>query len=786
MEMKVPLRLYTWHHLCVSADMTKDTQYMIFDGVVHEALIRRPSVTREKLTKVRGGGRFLLGQNYNPASDLLFSEAMHGDLADFRFYDVALPTEHLRDYVACMPRGDLVSPLYYFDTNMTNLQLSGDIKLDDISLDDLCSSSPDLVMILPEKITFDQSVTMCSYFTGGVAVPTGEEENAAIYDKFEDFNNYCANSWGTTFWYGLRANLSSGWWIKISDGKPLTWDKFIVSWANPTEEYRCVSAAAINVKHLWAASPCDIRQCPICNFTTTPKLHLRGLCKLSKFDRYFSPHDYYSWKPVFEGFFLSRIIWENDTWVIKSRLEKKVKALMAIKKLGDYPFGLNTWEVRDDTCAQKQVQLLFTSCGRDDFTCSDGTCINKTKRCDQQVDCPDNTDELNCEVITFPEGYSPELAPPAVNAPLMTLQVSLEITSIRNFDLVGFNLAIDIIQNIKWKDARLILRNLRPGGFINVAKLNERLWEPEILVSDGSNSPTDIHMRGVKLVVKRDSEPLPDNDVHYSEDELYSGAGNWVMLVHQYTVTAMCQFQLQAYPFDTQMCSLMFSVPDQSVGNILLLQEGVSFSGVRRLLEYQLVNETLAIYDQESSALQLRLVFKNQYGYYIGNAVIPSLLMAFICYLTFYFDMEDFSDRIMVSLTSLLVLASLFTQTSQSIPKTAYLKLIDIWYVTLITTDFFIIVILVIIENQRMREKTQGDSITAGSRNLTKVIPAESRTLPTGSNVMINTFTPQKQRTSTAKRLNRASQVMFPVVASIGCFGWIFNHLQGISSSHTD
>lgn len=57
----------------------------------------------------------------------------------------------------------------------------------------------------------------------------------------------------------------------------------------------------------------------------------------------------------------------------------------------------------------------------------------------------------------------------------------------------------------------------------------------------------------------------------------------------------------------------------------------------------------------------------------------------------------------MVSLTSLLVLAELFSQTSQSIPKTAYLKHIDVWYIVLISCDFLIIVVLVVIENIRLR-----------------------------------------------------------------------------------
>ncbi|XP_069940830.1 uncharacterized protein [Cherax quadricarinatus] len=779
MELKVPIRLFTWHHLCVSANMTGDSQHIVFDNVIHEALIRRPGITPAELNKVRGGGRFLVGQNYNPAAFYVVSESLHGDLADFRLYNVALSLKHLQEFVACESYVDLPSPLYSFDVNMSNFHLSGDILVYNMNLFDVCTPSTDVAMIVPERVDFDRAKAMCSYFTGGIVVPTNNEENEAIYDKFEDFNFHCADSWGTSFWFGLTANLTSGWWTKLSDGKPLTWHKFHLAWSKPVNEHRCVAAATFHYKYIWGASPCDLRQCPICNVTVIPRLHLRGLCKLSKFDRFYSPHNYYNRKPVFEGFFLSRIIWENDSWVIRSRLEKGVEAIMEMKKPEDYPFGVNTWQVRNDTCTKKQVELLLTSCGENDFTCSDGSCINKTKRCDYKVDCQDSTDELNCQAIVFPEGYPSELAPPAGDSEQMALYISIQITSIRKFDLAGFNLAIDVIQSIKWKDERLLLRNLRPGDFVNKARVIEKLWMPEILVSDGYYNPTDVKQHLVKLLIRRDSQSLPDDDTYYTEDDMYSGSGSTLKLVQQYTVTAMCLFLLHVYPFDSQICSLTFSLPDQSAGNLLLVQEGVAFTGKRMLLEYQLLNETLVSWNNLSTSMQLRLQFRNQYGYYIGNSVIPSLLMVSICYLTFFFAMEDFTDRIMVSLTSLLVLASLFTQTSQSIPKTAYLKLIDIWHVSLIITDFLIVVTLVVIENQRLVDKLQSDfNAPSALRNVKGITPVVACRLPARSHGMNNNLLVLHQRRcSAAMKYNRASQVMFPVLACAGTFGWILVHL---------
>lgn len=69
----------------------------------------------------------------------------------------------------------------------------------------------------------------------------------------------------------------------------------------------------------------------------------------------------------------------------------------------------------------------------------------------------------------------------------------------------------------------------------------------------------------------------------------------------------------------------------------------------------------------------------------------------------------------MVSLTSLLVLVTLFSDSGKSIPKTAYFKLIDVWFISLIWEDFCIILSIIYIEEVRQkaplyRQKTKSVS----------------------------------------------------------------------------
>nr|XP_027216911.1 glutamate-gated chloride channel-like [Penaeus vannamei] len=206
---------------------------------------------------------------------------------------------------------------------------------------------------------------------------------------------------------------------------------------------------------------------------------------------------------------------------------------------------------------------------------------------------------------------------------------------------------------------------------------------------------------------------------------------NTLVMETEQTLKFTCQFELQMYPVDRQDCFLLFTIPDlnNEFGVLQKDSAGVMFEGSRRLLEYELVKEVLTeVADDRTSFMQVRLSFKNLYGYYVGNTFVPSLLLIVIAYLTLYFDYSDFQDRVMVSLTSLLVLATFFTQTSASIPRTSYLKLIDAWYVALICENFLVIVSLVVVENLRLQGKPVATKVIPmkDCENISNVIYAHS------------------------------------------------------------
>ncbi|XP_042876519.1 uncharacterized protein LOC122256115 [Penaeus japonicus] len=750
----VPVKLFHWHHLCVSIDLRANTLELAFDDVTFETTAGRPESTVDLATaRVKGYGRFVLGQNVNPSSDWDVTQTFHGEMVDFRYYNTTMPFQDLVKYTTCQAEDTDLEPLYGFQKNLTALELRGSVEVIEAALEEICRPVFSYLIMFTQKMSFNGALSRCRSFVGELAVPHDLEENDRIYDNYIRFNDQCTQGWAALYWLGIEGNISAGTWRNLAKDEPLAWGKWLESWELPTEQYPCATYGGVGIPSMWYNADCSTLTCALCNFTEQPRLRIRGLCSETKFDRNFILYGYENGRPVFEGNFFSRILWDNSTWVMAYRRDPSVEARMVEKRPKGYPLGLNEWDFAGDDCAVPRASMLLTLCGPEDFTCSDGSCIPIGNRCNQVTDCPDKSDELNCQILLIPDGYSSDLPPPTIGEVPLQLLFGLVVTSVRHFDLVGFRMELDVQESTIWRDARLTFSNLKDGNFSNRAKVSEELWLPRISVQDSEGSPTDIQLRDQFLHVNREAPSLPDDDAVAGEDKLYSGSEHRMKLMQQYTMGFMCRFRLQMYPFDSQKCSLTYNLTNMQ-NMFQFVKGGVFFTGERRLLEYKFVKEEMFIIGNARS-VKVVLQFRNQYGYYVGNAFVPSMFMVFICYLTLLFDLADFQDRIMVSLTSLLVLASLFSQTSQSIPKTAYLKHIDVWYIVLITIDFFIIVILVVIENLRLYSESDDRVFTVTAASAKKMAEVgRVRKAMLDYRVL-------------SLRLNRACVLVFPVVSAL-------------------
>lgn len=148
---------------------------------------------------------------------------------------------------------------------------------------------------------------------------------------------------------------------------------------------------------------------------------------------------------------------------------------------------------------------------------------------------------------------------------------------------------------------------------------------------------------------------------------------------------------------------MIFQVKRNTDAYVALLKygEGINYDRNDRLSEYDIgrivVNKLST--REPYSGLEVVIQMKHLYASQILTIFIPSTIINLITYTTFFFKWYDFTNRVMVSLTSLLVLMTLFSQVSDTLPKTSYFKLVDIWFFVSILYTFAIILIHTIVES---------------------------------------------------------------------------------------
>ncbi|XP_071513084.1 uncharacterized protein [Panulirus ornatus] len=539
----------------------------------------------------------------------------------------------------------------------------------------LCSSEPRTVLVQPAG-TYARHGTVCHALGG--ALLTYTDLTPTIMERVRDPANACIDTDGPVTW------LSGG--QRAANGT-------VVAKVKTEEECPAMGVDG----RVWA--PCEEwLECSVCQVPSTVLYNLYG------HDGRLFDHTYYSHNTsghvMFRGLAGSEILRQEAGWLLRSSLHETQWLLPE----APVPVGRHRWSA----AGEEEVVLTLTHCRTTQFACDDGQCVSQTDRCDDIVHCRDRSDEANCQVVERPPGYDPYYTPPPRPGEVMPTGLSYHI-DVYNVGDVTTNVgeaSMDVGITIAWFDPRLKFLNLKPR--VKNYFPCHLVWTPRVRAISGSGEgnllTTNDYEKFCYTYDNDETEQRPLHDPlmgHQAEGvshaiETYLGVLAWVP----------CRFQLQMYPFDVQLCNLSFMVvnaPSTHVFRKSSPGNHVPYLNARRvLLEYVLEEQTTKVGwflqgTDNNTYFVLTYHLRRLYGYHVMNSFFPSLLMFFISYATFYFQLEDFTNRIMISLTAQLVLAALFTSTTQSSVKTPYLKLIDVWYAAIITFCFLIIIAQTII-----------------------------------------------------------------------------------------
>ena len=606
---------------------------------------------------------------------------LEGSITDVYLWNKSLKVEHLslitsNETIPDLPPPDLFAwpphdqPCYeylYIEEN-----------------DGLLQNDPPKKLLLVENYNnFNSSNYLCKAYGGNLFVPKGDEDLSRLKALFEKSGN-------CTFSYlGLRKSMDGG--VLDDDGKNVSFFKWGKNQPNGKNWQQCILARN-NLEY--DDVECSYEHCYFCQIPTKNTFKFRGNIPNGVEKEYFVELGQLSKDTNITGFKEIDCFW-NGTW----HFGKYLKLENSTSNMP--PFGVQKWN--------KDKLLKFTQCHDDEFTCHTyGHCISMTKRCDGQPDCPeeDGSDENECQMITLTKGYDKMFSQ---GKDAINVSISMLVSDIEEIDELKMEIMLKVEVTLKWFDSRLTFRNLKSTDFFNQLNPEEinKIWTPSLLFRGSKGTYIKAEEDGNVWVNRKGSKQL-NKLSELDEDYLYPGDENPIFMFSKMFVKLYCAFDLTMYPFDTQRCPIRLVRPNSFYNQFVMQWNEALITQHIELTEYD--NHDELRYDNRNTSMtmvEVEIILCRKLSYHIVNIYIPTLCLIMIAGFTLFIDFSHFEATIMVALTSMLVMYTLYQGTSQYLPHTSYMKMIDIWLFGGLILPFFIIAILILMDFLVINESNQ-------------------------------------------------------------------------------
>ena len=486
---------------------------------------------------------------------------------------------------------------------------------------------------------------------------------------------------------------------------------------------------------------CDLESSFICHFTTKVKFHLRGISRL-KFTEFMIDHGTtFNGKLVFRGTDKGSIWYDDNTksWVNTKSMpgndKVKISPFISIKLHDDelLPIGEKTWMIHVQENQLRQLKL--THCKENEFTCGNGECIDLLKKCDVKIDCIDASDEQNCQILDINKSIYQKQLPPLTSTGL-EIKIGMDLIYIHQIDELNMKFNSKLKLTMKWKDWRVKYNDLKKKNILSYEE-RQQIWVPTLIFdnSEDSNSLNTNSGQNQELSVKKLGNGTPFGTSSLHEGEWYEGKENGIIYKALFIKQFSCDFDLRNYPFDEQACHIKLIVPSIHRDNIKLINGSLGYGSRNTYSQFVLANQDIELLSTDNgSSIECRFKLKRDTFYHVYMTYIPTLFILIMALTSLFVDERHFGSIIMVSMTCMLVLYTLYQSIMANMPITTYMKLLDYWLVFNLGMPFVVFMSLVTWE-------LLNDDTRSSRRFKKRCKPMMQLILPTISAIFLSLYT---------------------------------------------
>jgi len=639
----------------------------------------RTTYSEERTEDLEKYGILVVGQDQDrPGGGYDYKQSFSGRVSQLVMVARALEADEVAQEADCQGdslEGDLVT--WAEEKWVTE----DDVTIAPLARETLCDNDPFAVRLvsIPEPVTYKQAAFVANFLS--CRIPS--ELDQSFYDGIKA----SVNLTGTAC---LSPNGEISYWL-ASDNSTGLEDCRITRFGKKIASKNCDDNGH--------------RYCVFCTSADEPNpIGLRGLCPLQieeyNIDTEFYPSGIKNYRTFFRGTQSSELWYEpgpgdspegrTGQWIVQSLRNQNMELRLEPKNSrAPNPYGSFPWQLGPETemCGRKAgdfIDITITSCPPEVYTCDSGACIALANKCNSKIECSDESDETNCQYLEVPPLYAGQLSPRSVTPGPIPIYFNVSILAFPEIDTIGLQFTADYYINLRWYDGRLDYKDLNDVSLLNGVPTDvlRQLWTPQLAFTNALGPFQTVVDELSVCTINLENDPTYEDLSSSNEYYGFDGYQNSINLLREYYQQYACEFALTYYPFDTQVCHMVFALQGFTKEFIVLKQDyiGVNYTGKKDLLEYEIQEWKVFIDNSgDMSVAEVKIVFRRKIEYHLLGIFLQQTILIVVGFLTFLFEVTNFQDRVMVSLTLMLVIATISTSIQQGLPSTPYYKMIDYW-----------------------------------------------------------------------------------------------------------
>ncbi|XP_060559078.1 glycine receptor subunit alpha-2-like [Ruditapes philippinarum] len=367
--------------------------------------------------------------------------------------------------------------------------------------------------------------------------------------------------------------------------------------------------------------------------------------------------------------------------------------------------------------------------------------------------------------------YDSRLAPNPKDGGSTNVSVQILITSIDTISETNMDFSISIFLRQKWMDSRLVYK---PSSAMRSLELDassiSKVWIPDLYIP--SEKSAIVHH---VTVPNKLMHVFPDGKIQYSL---------------RISATIKCNFDLRKFPLDLQHCFVEMESYGYTTDTLrfewdktpINIDKSMQIPGTKTTGQCD-----KEYFEVGFSCVRFDFWMKRSVGYYVTQVFIPSFLIVFLSWVSFWLDIDAVPARISLGLLTVLTMTTQSAGARNNLPKVSYLKAIDVWmavclgFVFLALVQFAYVNVLSRVEKRRKlttHENIPVDSV-ASEADVDKLTPSSSHDAGLTSHdnfqkEMIKLKIPgylkqldfrriMKEDREKARNVDRVSRILFPV-----------------------